>query len=142
MLETLSKFLIKPPDLAGLKPGEAGEEWVAYLYRLKGHRIIARNYAVYGKKKLGEIDIVCRAGSRIVIIEVKTRRDERFMSIVEAVDFRKQSFLRRMAKLYLQQNPEYQDHAIQIDVAAVLIDPFDNHIRTVKIVENAIADSV
>ena len=137
----LKRFWRRPPNLKGLKPGEAGEEWVAYLYRLKGNRIIARNYAVYGKKKLGEIDIICQDQNRLVMVEVKTRRDERFMSIIEAVDSRKQSFLRRMVKIFIQQNPKYENYPVQIDVAAVLIDPFDNQIRTVKIVENAIEDS-
>lgn len=132
---------MRPPDLSGLKPGEAGEEWVSYLYRLKGHEILARNYALYGKKKLGEIDIVCKRGRRITIVEVKTRRDERFMNIIEAVDWRKQAYLRRMAKYYLQQNPQFDNLEIQIDVAAVLLDPFDNLVKSVKLIENAIEDS-
>ena len=132
---------VPPPQLTGLKPGEAGEEWVSYLYRLKGYKILARNYAVYGRKKLGEIDIICKDGRRLIMVEVKTRRDERFMSIVEAVNSRKQGFLRRMAKLYVQQNPQYEDCELQIDVAAVLIHPFDNLIKSVKLIENAIEDS-
>ena len=136
----LRKFFIRPPKLAGLKPGQAGEEWVSYLYRLKGYRLIARNYALYGKKKLGEIDIICRRSRNLVIIEVKTRRDENFMKIVEAIDWRKQSFLRRMAKLFLLKNPQFENYNLQIDVAAVLMDPFDNSVKTVKIIENAIED--
>lgn len=135
------KQQIEPPDISGLKPGDAGEAWVAYLYRQKGFEIVARNYAVYGKKKLGEIDIICAFGKRLVIVEVKTRRDERFMNILETVNFRKQSYLRRMAKLYLQNNPKYASYDIQIDVAAVLLDPFDNSIKSVKLIENAIEDS-
>lgn len=135
------RFLIRPPDLKGLKPGEAGEEWVSYLYRRRGCRIVARNYALYGRKKLGEIDIICRKGRRLVMVEVKTRRDENFMQVVEAINWRKQSYLRRMAKLFLQQNPKYEDCELQIDVAAVLMDPFDNNIKSVKLIENAIEDT-
>ncbi len=125
----------------GLKPGAAGEAWVCYLYQRKGYRILARNYALFGKKKLGEIDLICQDGKRLVMVEVKTRRDEDFMKIVEAVDWRKQSFLRRMAKLFLQQNPSYANYDVQIDVVAVLMDPFDNFVKSVKLIENAVEDS-
>lgn len=114
---------------------------MAYLYRLQGHKIIARNYTLYGKKKLGEIDIVCQKGRRIIVVEVKTRQDEKFMNIVEAIDWRKQTYLRRMAKLFMQQNPIYENFDIQIDVAGVLLDPFDNHVKSVRLLENAIEDS-
>lgn len=138
----LRQGFIRPPKLLGLKPGEAGEEWVSYLYRLEGYKILARNYALYGQKKLGELDIICSKGRQLVIVEVKTRTDESFMSIPETVDWRKQSYLRRMAKLFLQQNPCYADYDIQIDIAAVLMDPVDNSIKSVKLIANAIEDSL
>lgn len=137
----LHRLFLRPPDLQGMAAGKAGEEWVAYLYRRKGYEIVARNYALYGQKKLGEIDLVCRERDRLILVEVKTRRTENFMNILEAVDWRKQSFLRRMAKLFIQHNPQYEQHKLQIDVAAVLLDPFDNSVKSVKLIENAIEDS-
>lgn len=130
--------MLEPPELSGLKSGEAGEQWVAYLYQKNGFEILARNYALFGKKQFGEIDIVARRGPRLYIVEVKTRKNENFMPVEETVNFHKQTRLRRMAKLYLQQNPQYADWDIQIDVAAVLMDPFDNSIKSVKLIENAI----
>ena len=127
-----------PPLLKGLKLGEAGEEWVADLYRKNGHEIIARNYALFGQKQFGEIDIVASKTNRICIVEVKTRRSERFMPLEDTINFKKQTVLRRMAYLYLQQNPQYKDWNIQIDIAAVLMDPFDNSVKSVKLIENAI----
>lgn len=132
---------MKRPDLQGMKPGEAGEEWVVYLYRKRGCKILHRNYALYGAKKLGELDIICRKGRRLIMVEVKTRSGESFMPIEEAVHPRKQHLLRRMAALFLQANPRYDNWDVQIDVAAVLLDPFDNVIRSVKLIENAIEDT-
>lgn len=132
---------ISPPDIAKLKAGDAGEEWVAYLYRQRGHEIVCRKYEVIATKKLGEIDIVCRKAKRIYVIEVKTRRDERFMGLEETVNYHKQVLLRRMAKIFLQNHPEYQAYGIQVDIAGVLLDPFDNIVRSVRIIENAIEDS-
>ena len=132
---------ILPPDISGLSLGEAGEEWVAYLYRKNGYEIIARNYALFGQKQFGEIDIVASKANRICIVEVKTRRSERFMPLEDTINFKKQTLLRRMAYLYLQQNPQYKDWNIQIDIAAVLMDPFDNSVKSVKLIENAIEDT-
>lgn len=137
----LQKFFVRPPVLIDLKPGPAGEEWVAYLYKKNGHEIIARNYEVISTKKLGEIDIVTRKQKRIHIIEVKTRASERFMPIEETVNYHKQILLRRMAKLFLQNNSKFQNYDIQIDLAFVLLDPVDNSVKSVKIIENAIEDS-
>lgn len=135
------KLFVRKPDLTRLDTGAAGEAWVSYLYELQGFEILARNHAIFGRKKLGELDIISRKGRRIVIVEVKTRRSEDFMPILEAVDFRKQQFLRRMAKLYLQHHPEISDFDLQIDIAAVLLSPFDNSVKSVRIIENAIEDS-
>lgn len=137
----LRKFFVRPPDLSGLKSGEAGEAWVCYLYQRRGYQVIARNYEVYGRKKLGELDLIFENRKRLFVVEVRTRRDENFMKIVETVDWRKQSYLRRMTKLFLQQNPKFADYEVQIDVAAVLLDPFDNRVKSVKLIENAIEDS-
>jgi len=141
-VKLLAGLFGKPPDLRGLPLGQAGEEWIAYLYRRRGYRILARNYALYGPKKLGEIDIICGKKRQITIVEVRTRRSESQMSIAETVDGRKQSYLRRMTKLYLQANPKYENYDIQIDVAAVLMNPFDNSVLSVNLIENAIEDSV
>lgn len=129
---------IKAPNLKGLKPGEAGEEWVAYLYRKRGCEILHRNFKVIDSKVLGELDIVCRKNKQIVIVEVKTRSSEAFMPIEETINRHKQYLLRRMAAVFLRQNPRYQNYDIQIDIAGVLLDPFDNFIKSVKLIENAI----
>lgn len=138
---SLRGLFVRPPELRGLSVGQAGEAWVAYLYEQKGCQIIARNYALYGRKKLGEIDVVCQKGKTLILVEVKTRADERFMGAEEAVDWRKQNYLRRMAKLFIQANPQYKDWDVQIDVATVLISPFDNSVKSVKLIENAIEDA-
>ena len=132
---------MKPPKLSGLKLGSAGEEWIAYLYQLRGYEILKRNYTLYWQKKIGEIDIICKAGRRIVIVEVRTRENEKFMDIAETINTRKQGYLRRMAQLFMQQHPEYEGFDLQIDVAAVVMDPVDNSVKSVKLIENAIEDA-
>lgn len=113
---------------------------MAYLYRKKGYEILARNYEIFWKKKIGEIDIVASRGARLYVVEVKTRTSESFMPLEDTVNFHKQSRLRRMTKLYLQQNPHYDHWGVQIDIATVLLDPVDNSVQSVRIIDNAIED--
>ena len=134
-------ILVKPPDLTGLAIGQAGERWTAFLYEKEGYRIIARNYAAFGKKQLGELDIVCIKGRILVAVEVKTRRNENFMQIEESIGKKKQNLLRRMIKIFVKKNPKYENFNLRIDVAAVLIDPVDNSIKSVRILRNVIEDS-
>jgi putative endonuclease len=49
--------------------GQRGEEWAAWLLRLKGYRILARRV----RTPLGEIDIIARRGRVTAFIEVKAR---------------------------------------------------------------------
>ena len=50
--------------------GDIGEEKVAWKYRLKGYKILARNFTC----RYGELDIVALDGLTVVFIEVKTLR--------------------------------------------------------------------
>lgn len=134
------RFWISPPQLRGLPVGQAGEEWAAFLYRQRGFEIVAKNYALYGPKKLGEIDVVCRKGRRLVLVEVKTRQNEAFMQATEAVNWRKQNTLRRMAAHFLQRNPQYDGYEMQIDVMGIILDPVDNSVKDVKLISNAVED--
>lgn len=135
-------FYIRPPKLRGLKLGQAGEAWAAYLYQKQGHKIVARNYAVFADKKLGELDIICQRKKTLTIVEVRTRSNEEFMNIEDTVDRRKQHYLRRMTKIFLKDHSQFDRFDIQIDVVGILLEPIDNSVRSVKIIENAIEDSV
>lgn len=77
--------------------GKAGEEMaVNYLFK-KGYEILARNF----RCRSGEIDIVARDGEYIVFIEVKTRTGLSFGTAIEAIDYRKQNRLQKIASFYL-----------------------------------------
>lgn len=52
-----------------------------------------------------EIDLIARRGRLLAIVEVKTRRSERFGSAAESVDARKQRRLRRGAAAWLAGRP-------------------------------------
>ena len=72
--------------------GRAGEKAAADFLREKGYKILQQNYLLHD----GEIDIAAQDGQTLVIVEVKTRKNNNFGKPYEAVTETKQ---RRMMKL-------------------------------------------
>lgn len=77
--------------------GRAGEDLAAAYLEGLGWEIVARNYRCRG----GEVDLVAIDAGVLAFVEVKTRRDERFGSPLEAVDGRKQRRMTRAALSFL-----------------------------------------
>ena len=75
--------------------------------------VVDLNWRVRG----GELDLVMMRGDEIVFCEVKTRSSGRFGSGFEAVDERKQSFLRRTAMSWLDAHGRHG--RLRFDVATV-----------------------
>jgi putative endonuclease len=91
----------------GADPGRAGRQRHLTLGRQGEHAAAAfltrRGYQVIGSGFLarrGEIDLVCRRGDRLVLVEVKTRTSDAFGAPDEAVGARKQRALRAAAAEY------------------------------------------
>ena len=84
------------PKSANRKKGDAGE-LVAYDFlRSNGYRIVARKY----KRRSGEIDLIGWDKDFLAFIEVKFRAHLEHGRPEEAVDFRKQKQICRVAKEY------------------------------------------
>lgn len=66
----------------------------------KGYRILERNF----RNRSGEIDIIAKDGEYFCFIEVKYRATNAYGSPLEAVDFRKQNQIRKVANYYLMRN--------------------------------------
>lgn len=99
--------------------GARGERRAARLLRTKGHRILLRGE----RSRFGELDIVSideRSPRRtIVFTEVKTRRDERAGSPVEAVNPAKARRLVRLAQAFLKAH-DLEDHPARIDIVGIV----------------------
>ncbi len=93
-----------------------GEEYedkaVAYL-KLKGYRIIRRNFHT----RFGEIDIVASDRDTTVFVEVKARSKKFMVPPEEAVDRAKQRKLKLAAGAYYRNNPR---GCFRFDVLAIL----------------------
>jgi len=95
--------------------GAAYEQQAAEFLESEGYFILERNF----RCKFGEIDIIARDGRYLVFVEVKYRTDLRAGEPLEAVDYRKQSRISRVADYYCMRHHIMQDAPCRFDVVAV-----------------------
>ena len=95
--------------------GRAAERRVAWHYRLRGYRILARNARPGGV----ELDLIVRRGRRLVFVEVKTKLGPRYGDPIEAVGGRKQARLRRGIEAWLGAHPRDSHLEVEFEIAAV-----------------------
>ena len=76
--------------------GKNGEKFVAQYLESKGFKICRTNY----HSRYGEIDIICENEKYIVFVEVKYRRTGQKGDPAEAVDYRKQKKISKVAEYY------------------------------------------
>lgn len=94
------------------------EQMVCDFLTRNGYLIRETNYFIGG----GEIDIIAHNEGYLVFIEVKYRRDEAAGYPSEAVDFRKQQRISRVAMHYLIRYGFAEDTPVRFDVVSVLGD--------------------
>src|SRR4051812_8469784 len=94
------------------KIGIKGEEIAAGFLQNKGYIIVHRNWRS-GKK---ELDIIASKGDLLVIAEIKTRSKLDFAFPEEAVNKRKQKFIKAATEAYVATNPQYRD--IRYDIVS------------------------
>jgi putative endonuclease len=79
-----------------LELGKAGEKAAAGLLRRLGYDVVGTGFTA----RRGELDLVCRKGGELVVVEVKTRTGAAFGTPLEAVGARKRRALRNAAAEY------------------------------------------
>ncbi|QYR19792.1 YraN family protein [Paenibacillus sp. sptzw28] len=98
--------------------GKLGEEAAAERLIEEGYTLLHRNW----RCRSGELDIVARQGSVIVVVEVRARTTGgRFGTALESIDVRKQRQVRTTAEVYLQANRLF-GVPVRFDVIAITID--------------------
>jgi putative endonuclease len=95
--------------------GAAGEARAARWYESRGYRVVARNW----RCREGELDLVVERRGVLVVVEVKTRRSDRFGTPAEAVTPTKQRRLRELALRYVAATGA-RPRAIRFDVVSIL----------------------
>jgi putative endonuclease len=81
---------------ARLDLGRAGEKAAAQLLQKLGYEVVGAGFLA----RRGELDLVCRHGKELVVVEVKTRTSDAFGTPIEAVGSRKRRALMSAAAEY------------------------------------------
>ena len=98
-----------------LEFGKTAETAAVKFLKAKGYKILERNY----KNKFGEIDIIARQKGVICFLEVKARHSLKLGTPQEAVSFRKQRQICRVAVSYLMSKNIF-DSPARFDVLGLL----------------------
>ncbi len=105
-------------DLSKIKnkiEGSIGEIDAVKFLKQKKYRILETNY----KNKIGEIDIIAEFEQKIIFVEVKRRSTLAYGRPSEAVDFRKQNKIKKVAEIYLMMKNKYYSD-VRFDVIEII----------------------
>ena len=111
--------------------GRDWEDRAAVYLSGRGLEILARTY----RCRLGELDLVCRDGDTLIIVEVKARRNDRHGSAAESVRAVKQQRILKATRHFLMRHPHWNDAPIRFDVVA--IDDIDGREPVIQWIRNA-----
>lgn len=115
--------------------GRFGEKLSSLYLIAKGYKIRERNYWT----NTGEIDIICQKRKMIVFVEVKTRKNTKYISPKENIDFRKLGKIRKTAQTYIDRLCHI-DYDYRIDCIEVCMDKALPRIRHLKAIGYQIDD--
>ena len=103
--------------------GQCAEDIAALYLAARGLELLARNV----RCKAGEIDLVCREGATLVLIEVRQRARADFGGALASVGVPKRRKLIRAARFLLHTCPAWRRRIVRFDVVAVQGDPCGAH---------------
>ena len=92
--------------------GSAAEGIAAEYLEARGIAVLARNV----RCKTGELDLVCRDGDVLVIVEVRQRRGHDFGGALASVTWRKQRKIIRATRYLIEAAPRWRNALLRFDV--------------------------
>lgn len=115
-----------------VKLGQWGETQAQRFLQGQGFKPIARNW----RDGKGELDLVMADDRAIVIVEVKTRRNEDYYPAVAAVNAHKRRTLHRTAKCFLRKY-NLSGRPLRFDVVTVILGESQSVAPQIKHYRNA-----
>lgn len=103
--------------------GHRGEWLAAWALRVKGYRILARQF----RTKAGEVDIIARRGDLVAVVEVKARPS--LTAAMDAVGPMAQRRIEAAADFWLTRQPDYHRLSLRYDIVAVLPKRWPVHVK-------------
>lgn len=98
--------------------GTAYEKWAGEYLKELGYEILEYNF----RCRIGEIDMIARDGEYLVFLEVKYRAGAGSGNPLEAVDWKKQRIISKVAAYYCLTHGYDETTSCRFDVVAILGD--------------------
>lgn len=95
------------------RAGRLAEGLAAWLLRLKGYRILARDF----RCPVGEVDLIARRGHMLVAVEVKRRFSQD--AAAEAIGWRQRRRIARATEAYLARMVDGASLSVRFDAVLV-----------------------
>ncbi len=102
--------------------GRDAERRAAWWLRLKGYRILARDF----RAPVGEIDLVARRGRVVALVEVKARAS--LAEAASALGARQRRRIERAGTIFLQHRPELAGMDLRFDLILLAPGHWPRHI--------------
>lgn len=112
--------------------GKRGEDFAADQLVKEGYVILERNW----RSGKCELDIIAEKDDVIVVVEVKTRRNNLFADPTESIGIRKVKMLIKGLNAYIEENNIKKD--IRIDVFTLVLKDVNTNAFTYEHIEDAI----
>jgi len=109
-------------EVTSYQKGIWSEKFAKAYFMSKGYFVLAERY----KTPYGEIDLILKRGKKIIFLEVKMRQT--IENALESIHKRNQMRVLDAAKLYLAQNPIYNDYELSFDALALAPYSWPRHI--------------
>lgn len=97
------------------RTGKLAEGIAADFLKKQGIKILDKNF----HSRFGEIDLIALDGEYLVFIEVRYRKNEFHMAVVETIDHHKCKKIISTSAWYLTQHRKYQAHVCRYDVIGI-----------------------
>ena len=104
-----------------LESGRIAERLARRFLEKQGLQLLASNYSC----RYGELDLVMHHGQRLVIVEIRYRRDRSFMTPGESISHTKRHRIARATLHFIQHHPRHQRQPVRFDVVC-LSGPLDD----------------
>lgn len=103
--------------LTAVARGRQAEDAACDYLRSRGWEVLAQNH----RTPVGEIDLVCRDGRTLVIVEVKARSSSHFGEALESVGPRKERRLRAAAAWWMAERGR-MTREVRFDAVVVMLE--------------------
>lgn len=104
----------------------AGEQYACTYLQKEGYTILEKNW----RFRKAELDIICRKGGVLVIVEVKTRTSSHLGEPSDAVTRSKQKHIVRAADAYMK---DYEDEVeVRFDIIGIILNQNQRHLDHIE----------